>query len=60
MARIIELILTEEKTVGKGVDGDPIRKIVQLFNKDGQLVLEYDHHSEKAPETMFIRENLPE
>jgi len=41
MAKIIELIYTEEKLVGNGND-DPYRRCVQLFTKRGDLVAEFD------------------
>jgi len=41
MTKIIELIETTEKR-GKGIEGDPIRLVYQLFTKEGKLVFEDD------------------
>ena len=41
MAKIIEVIETEERR-GKGVEGDCIRKVYQLWTKKGKLIFEED------------------
>lgn len=41
MAKVIELIQSESKT-GRGVDGDPVRTVNELWTKDGVLVAAYD------------------
>lgn len=41
MARIIELIYTEQMR-GSGVEGNPFRKVPQLWSTDGNLVCEDD------------------
>ena len=46
MAKIIELIETTEKR-GKGIEGDPIRFVYQLFTKEGRLVFEDDTIKQK-------------
>jgi len=40
-SKIIELIYTES-TIGKGIDGDPIRMIRSYFCKNGQLLFHWD------------------
>ena len=47
MAKIIELILVEERRKGKGVTEDPIRICSQLFTKEGALVAENDPYTEE-------------
>jgi hypothetical protein len=42
MARIVELILSDE-LVGSGTDGDPYRRALELWTKDGHLVARDDH-----------------
>ena len=41
MAKIIELIEVYEST-GLGIENDPVRRLYQLWTKDGILVLECD------------------
>jgi hypothetical protein len=47
VARIIELI-ESERTAGAGREEDPVRRVYQLWTKDGQLVAESDPWSAKA------------
>lgn len=56
MAKIIEVIITSD-TIGSGTEGNPIRKIYQLFTKDGELICEYDGFLGEATveETQLIR-----
>ncbi len=43
MAKIIELIECYEKR-GKGIDiSDPVRRVRQLWTKDGKLLCEWDN-----------------
>jgi hypothetical protein len=41
MAKIIEVIETFERR-GLGTEDDPIRKIYQIWSKDGKLIFEKD------------------
>ena len=44
IAKIIEVIETYERR-GKGTEEDPVRKIYQLWSKDGKLIYsEYDQY----------------
>ena len=45
----VKLILTTLTTRGKGVEGDPCRRIVQLWTHDGKLVAERDDFEEANP-----------
>lgn len=58
MAKIIELIYSDEKRRGEGTNKDPIRIVYQLFSKDGQLVAEYD--SNNPNKSFFKPERLEE
>lgn len=50
MPRVIEVI--ESQTVrGKGVEGDPIRTVVQYHTKDGELLAERDSLQAAAANT---------
>jgi hypothetical protein len=40
--RIIQVIETNLATRGKGVEGDPIRRIKQYWSLDGELLWEVD------------------
>ncbi len=41
MAKIIEVIEVEERR-GKGTYDDPVRKVYQLWSKEGRLIFEND------------------
>ena len=41
-AILMECIVTAIERRGKGVEGDPIRVITQVFTKDGKLIAEWD------------------
>lgn len=41
MARIVEFIECEDRR-GRGIEGDPIRRVTQYWTKDGELVFELD------------------
>ena len=43
MAKIVEMIETDERR-GTGREGDPMRRVYQLWTKDGRLVHENDAH----------------
>lgn len=47
MAKIIQLILADEK-VGRGVEGDPIRRVTQLWTLDGVLIASCDPFAKAA------------
>lgn len=36
------MILAENATIGAGIEGDPIRKLFQLYSITGELVMEID------------------
>lgn len=40
--RLQEVIILEEVKRGKGVEGDPIRNVRQIYSKDGELLAEFD------------------
>jgi len=42
MVKIVELIYCDEARTGKGIEGDPVRRIEQWFEKDGTLVFQKD------------------
>lgn len=42
-----EVIITHLEMRGKGVEGDPIRRITQIWRKDGTLLAERDHWLEE-------------
>jgi hypothetical protein len=37
-----EVVITTLARAGKGVQGDPIRKVIQIWEKDGSLIAERD------------------
>ena len=41
-AELIQVIRTSLTTRGKGVDGDPIRRVTQFWTTDGELLAEVD------------------
>ena len=41
MAKIVKFIETHER-VGRGVEGDPVRRVYQLWTLEGELVYEKD------------------
>lgn len=55
MARIVELIFSDEERRGKGVEGDPIRCIAALYDKSGVIVAWYDPYTKDG---QFIPENI--
>lgn len=59
MPRLVTLIQTEIMR-GKGVDGDPIREVIQYWCVDGEhLMAEYDPFlSPKPPEPGYIKNNV--
>ena len=44
MARLIQVIETSELR-GKGIEGDPMRRVQQFFSIDGELLAENDSHA---------------
>ena len=47
-ARVIQVIETSLDLRGKGVDGDPIRRITQYWTLDGKLLAEVDPWQSKT------------
>ena len=47
-ARVIQVIETSLVLRGKGVDGDPIRRITQYWTLDGKLLAEVDPWQSKT------------
>jgi hypothetical protein len=43
-----EVIITDNTTRGKGVEGDPVRRILQVYAKDGTLIMENDPYKNKT------------
>lgn len=39
-----EVIISRIRRRGKGIEGDPIRVITEVFEKDGTKIAEYDPH----------------
>jgi hypothetical protein len=40
--RVCEVIITNNLVRGKGVEGDPMRKVLQVWSMDGELIAEND------------------
>jgi hypothetical protein len=40
-AKLIEVIQVHT-TIGKGIEGDPVRLLIQYWSKDGELLVERD------------------
>lgn len=47
-AKVIPVIVTDLATRGAGVEGDPVRRIRQIWSLDGQLLAEVDPCAPKA------------
>jgi hypothetical protein len=45
-AKIIEVIQTVSNR-GRGVEGDPVREVIQYWTKEGVLLFEKDNWSDK-------------
>jgi hypothetical protein len=56
MAKIIELILVDSQTRGRGTVDDPVRILTQLWNKDGWMVAEFDPINPQS--SHFFPENI--
>ncbi len=41
-AEVMQIIRTDLEMRGKGIEGDPMRRIVQFWSLDGQLLAEVD------------------
>lgn len=54
MAKIIELIIADD-TRGTGKEGNPVRRITQLWSKSGELIAEKDEFN---GETLFFPNEL--
>lgn len=39
---LVEVIITRNKLIGEGVPDDPVRSLLQVWTKDGELIVEYD------------------
>ena len=56
MPKIVQVIVATDKR-GTGTDGDPVRRIPQLFTLKGDLICEYDdiaEHGERVyPDTVW-------
>lgn len=42
--RIIKVIVAQNATTGKGKEGDPIRRLFQLYTLAGELIVDIDPH----------------
>jgi len=40
-----EVIISTQLRRGKGVEGDPVRQVTQVFTKDGTLIAEHDPYN---------------
>jgi len=40
--RIVEVIAATNATIGKGIEDDPVRGVLQLYSIEGELILEID------------------
>ena len=47
-AYAVEVIITDLTVRGKGTDDDPLRRILQVWQKDGVLIAERDEWTEKG------------
>ena len=45
-----EVIITNLEVRGQGIEGDPIRRVLQIWRKDGTLLAERDEWLEKNKE----------
>lgn len=54
MAKVIQVIETEERR-GKGVEDDPIRRVVQYWSLDGDLLAEDDPLISERPTPAIMR-----
>jgi hypothetical protein len=57
MARVIQVIETAEKR-GKGVEGDPIRGVIQYWSLDGELLAENDPVDDGPSQTILDGQRL--
>lgn len=46
MPKVEQVIISHEALRGKGVEGDPFRRITQVFTLDGELIAERDPYLE--------------
>lgn len=47
MIKCEEVIITDKERRGTGETGSPIRKITQVYSKDGELIAEHDPYKER-------------
>lgn len=47
MARLVELIETHA-TTGKGTEEDPVRRVFELWTKDGKPIAWHDEYTHKS------------
>ena len=55
---IIKVIVATNVTIGAGIVGDPIRRILQLYDVQGRLILEIDPGN--GDRTPLLRRYNPE
>ncbi len=48
MPRVEQVIITEQELRGKGTEASPMRRIVQVWTLDGQLIAEMDPYKSEA------------
>jgi hypothetical protein len=52
---IIQFIKTKLKTIGQGVEGDPVRIITQYWDMTGKLIFEVDPYAKEVKYYLFER-----
>ena len=59
-----EVIITHLAIRGKGIEGDPIRRVIQIWRKDGTLLAEkeewWEEHKGEEIDPALIKEELTE
>lgn len=60
--RCEEVIISNLRKIGKGVKEDPIRRVTEVFTKEGELIASNDHYVKYTKEQMmnFARFVSPE
>lgn len=43
---VTQVIISNTKRRGKGIEGDPIRVVTEVFTLDGKLIAEYDPYKD--------------
>lgn len=41
-ARVVEVIISDDATIGKGKEGDPVRRLIKCYDLQGNLLFEKD------------------